>query len=69
MTVLEYDNEATKRLLAVYVTPDVIAQRNQFLRALDPQPGERVLDVGSGPGFLVTAIAEAVGSSGSVCGC
>jgi ubiquinone/menaquinone biosynthesis C-methylase UbiE len=68
MTVLEYDNEATKRLLAVYVTPDVIAQRNQFLRTLDPQPGERGLDVGSGPGFLVTAIAEAVGSSGSVCG-
>jgi ubiquinone/menaquinone biosynthesis C-methylase UbiE len=27
-----------------------------------------VLDVGSGPGFLATAIAEAVGKSGSVCG-
>lgn len=68
MPVLEYDTEATKRLLAIYVTPDVIAQRGQFLRALDARPGERVLDVGSGPGFLVTAIAEAVGSSGSVCG-
>ena len=27
-----------------------------------------MLDVGSGPGFLVSAIAEAVGSSGFVCG-
>jgi ubiquinone/menaquinone biosynthesis C-methylase UbiE len=68
MTILEYDDEATQRLLAVYVTPDVTAQRNEFLHAFGPRPGERVLDVGSGPGFLTTAIAEAVGKSGSVCG-
>jgi ubiquinone/menaquinone biosynthesis C-methylase UbiE len=66
--ILEYDDEATKRLLALYVTPDVIAQRKDFLHALDLKPGERVLDVGSGPGFLATEIAEAVGNSGSVCG-
>jgi len=68
MAALEYDDEATQRLLALYVTPDVAAQRNEFLHAFGPQPGERVLDVGSGPGFLATAIAEAVGKSGSVCG-
>jgi hypothetical protein len=34
MTELRYDEEATKRLLAVYVTPDVVSQREQFLRAL-----------------------------------
>lgn len=68
MGVLQYDEEATKRLLAVYVTPDVIAQREQFLRAFQPKTGERVLDVGSGPGFLVSAIAETVGPSGLVCG-
>ena len=66
MTELRYDEEATNRLLAVYVTPDVVAQRAQFLHALGPQAGERVLDVGSGPGFLAAAIAEAVGSSGTV---
>lgn len=68
MTELRYDEEATKRLLAAYVTPDVVAQRGQFLQALGPQPGERVLDVGSGPGFLAAAIAEAVGSTGAVLG-
>jgi ubiquinone/menaquinone biosynthesis C-methylase UbiE len=68
MSALQYDNEATQRLLAIYVTPDVVAQRNQFLQAFGPQPGERVLDVGSGPGFLAAAIAEAVGSAGYVCG-
>lgn len=68
MAELRYDEEATKRLLAVYVTPDVVTQRQQFLRALDPQTGESVLDVGSGPGFLAASIAEATGSTGAVCG-
>ena len=68
MATLEYDDEATLRLLAVYVTPDVRAQRNDFLQAFGPLPGERVLDVGSGPGLLATEIAKAVGETGSVCG-
>ena len=68
MTELHYDEEATRRLLALYVTPDVVAQRAEFLAALNPRVGERVLDVGSGPGFLVAAIAEATGPSGMVCG-
>lgn len=68
MTALQYDKDATERLLSVYVTPDVVAQRNQFLHAFGPRPGERVLDVGSGPGFLAATIAETVGSSGWVCG-
>jgi ubiquinone/menaquinone biosynthesis C-methylase UbiE len=68
MAILEYDDEATQRLLAVYVTPDVAAQRDEFIRAFGPLPGERVVDVGAGPGFLTTAIAKAVGKSGSVCG-
>ena len=68
MAILEYDNEATKRLLAIYITPDVEAQRNDFINAFEPQPGQRVLDVGSGPGFLSTAISDCVGQTGSVCG-
>src|SRR4029453_16919353 len=68
MTDLRFDEEVTKGLLALYVTPDVVAQRAQFLRALEPGTGERGLDVGSGPGFLTAAIADATGSSGLVCG-
>ncbi|MCB1868440.1 MAG: methyltransferase domain-containing protein [Gammaproteobacteria bacterium] len=68
MTELSYDEEATKRLLSVYVTPDVVAQRAQFLRALHPASGERVLDVGSGPGFLAMEIGALTGPSGAVSG-
>ena len=68
MTELRFDEEATKRLLALYVTPDMVSQRGEFLRALDPKSGERVLDVGSGPGFLAGAIAAAVESRGAVHG-
>ncbi len=68
MAELRFDEEATKRLLALYVTPDMVSQRGEFLRALDPRPGERVLDVGSGPGFLAGAIAAAVESRGAVHG-
>ena len=68
MTELRYDEEATKRLLAVYLTPDVVMQREQFLRAMNPQPGERVLDIGSGPGFLALSIAKETGSTGVVRG-
>ena len=68
MAELRYDEEATKKLLAMYVTPDVVTQRQQFLRALNPQRGERVLDVGSGPGFLAASIAEIIGPAGAVRG-
>jgi len=68
MTELRFDEEATKRLLALYVTPDMASQRAEFLRALDPKSGQRVLDVGSGPGFVADAIAAAVGSRGAVHG-
>jgi arsenite methyltransferase len=68
MTDLRFDEEATKGLLALYATPDVVAQRAQFLCALEPRTSERVLDVGSGPGLLAAAVGEATGSSGAVCG-
>lgn len=68
MGILEYDDEATQRLLSVYITPDIVAQRREFLSAFNLKPGERVLDVGAGPGFLAAEMAKAVGKSGSVCG-
>lgn len=39
MTDLHFDEEATKGLLALYVTPDIVAQRAQFLSALGPASG------------------------------
>lgn len=38
----------------------------KWIDALDLRPGSRVLDVGSGPGFVSLALAERVGSQGTV---
>jgi len=63
-----FDEDASRKLEAAYLTPDVVAQRRQTLRTLALQPGERVLDIGSGPGLLVAEMAEVVGPSGHVTG-
>jgi arsenite methyltransferase len=65
---MEYDEEAAERLEAVYLGPDVMAQRADTLRRLSIRRGERVLDIGSGPGFLAAAIAEQTGPKGQVVG-
>ncbi len=63
-----FDADAATKLEAVYRTPDVVAQRHATLHRLALQPGERVLDVGAGPGFLVAEMAEYVGPDGHVTG-
>jgi ubiquinone/menaquinone biosynthesis C-methylase UbiE len=65
---LQFDEETSRRVEAIYSTPDVIAQREEVLRALELRPGERALDVGSGPGLLAADIGSAVGDSGQVRG-
>jgi len=40
----------------------------QLLTALDPRPGQRVLDVGSGSGWTTALLARLVGPDGSVLG-
>jgi demethylmenaquinone methyltransferase/2-methoxy-6-polyprenyl-1,4-benzoquinol methylase len=42
--------------------------REHGLRLLDAQPGEAVLEIGFGTGWGLLALADAVGSSGMVCG-
>ena len=66
--ILDFDEENARRLVAVYTTPDVIEQRRAIRAALALQPGERVLDIGSGPGFLAAEMAEEVGPDGAVHG-
>ncbi|GAA1305036.1 methyltransferase domain-containing protein [Pseudonocardia xinjiangensis] len=68
MATLEFDEEGARRVERTYATPDVVAQRAQVLALLAPQPGERVLDIGSGPGYLAASLADAVGPTGTVYG-
>lgn len=65
---LQFDEEAARRVETTYLTPDVVAQRQATLRALELRPGERVLDIGSGPGLLAQDMAITVGSGGRICG-
>lgn len=69
-TVLQqFGAESTaRRVEALYLTPDVAQQREATLAALALRPGERVLDVGCGPGLLAESAAAAVGTAGEVCG-
>jgi SAM-dependent methyltransferase len=63
-----FDQDASRKLEATYQTPDVIAQRAATLDALALQAGERVVDVGSGPGLLAAEMATQVGPAGRVVG-
>ncbi len=63
-----FDEKAARRVEAVYTTPDAAAQRGVLLEMLSPLPGERVLDLGTGPGFLAREAADRVGDSGAVVG-
>lgn len=68
MSGLEFNDDAARRLESLYLTRDVVAQRTETLRRLALSPGERVLDIGCGPGFLCESIAAAVGGDGAVAG-
>lgn len=68
MSAINFDEETSRKVEAVYLTSDVAAQRRQVMEALKLTPGERVLDVGSGPGLLAYDMAVAAGERGRVCG-
>jgi arsenite methyltransferase len=66
--VIEFDAEAARRVEAMYMTPDVVEQREEVRRRLRLSARMAVLDVGSGPGLLAAELAAEVGAAGRVCG-
>ncbi len=68
MSQLEFDRRLAGRLERLYATRDVVRRRELVRAALGARPGDRILDVGCGPGFYVTELLEAVGPGGSVAG-
>jgi arsenite methyltransferase len=65
---IRYDEEPARRILALSDTPEMHAQRRRVVELLAPSSGERILDVGCGPGHLAGALAELVGPEGRVVG-
>ena len=63
-----FDDATAQRLEALYRTDDASRRRRAVLGALKPIPGEKVVDIGTGPGFLALEAADAVGSTGHVVG-
>lgn len=65
---LQFDEEVRVALEMAYLTPDIVAARSEVVKALNVQTGEKVLDIGSGSGFLAKDLADRVGPTGSVHG-
>jgi ubiquinone/menaquinone biosynthesis C-methylase UbiE len=65
-----FDDALARRLEAVYRTPEMVEQRRVTIEALAlaPGQGERILDIGTGPGLLPVELAEHVAPDGHVTG-
>lgn len=66
--MIEFDEAAARAVEAMYLTPDVVGQRARVIEMLSPRPGERILDIGVGPGLLAHDLARMVGDTGRVVG-
>ena len=68
MSQLEFDRRLAERLERLYRTRDLLRRRKLVRAALGARPGDRILDVGCGPGFYDIELLEDVGPEGSVVG-
>lgn len=63
---VQFDESTTRRLEHLYCLPDAVRRRSLAVTLLAPRSGERLLDIGCGPGFLASEMAAAVGPEGEV---
>jgi ubiquinone/menaquinone biosynthesis C-methylase UbiE len=63
-----FDEETGKQLEELYRIRDAVSRRRLVRAALAAAPGERVLDVGCGPGFYCAELVEEVGPQGLIVG-
>src|SRR5271166_1850475 len=68
MSGLAFSDDAAEKLIAAYSTRDLVQQREATLQRLNLKRGERVIDIGCGPGFLCESMAAAIGPTGRVIG-
>jgi arsenite methyltransferase len=68
MAKLVFDEALAEQMEVVYRSQDVLRRRRLVYEALGAAPGERILDVGCGPGFYASELLDQVGPEGSVVG-
>ncbi|MDU9004847.1 methyltransferase domain-containing protein [Sedimentitalea todarodis] len=66
--MLKFDEHTARLLDDAYQGADFSRRRRMSFDAVDPRPGERILDVGCGPGLLSQDLARAVGEDGHIFG-
>ena len=68
MSQLVFDEKLSRQLESNYSRRDFQRRRRLVHEALGAQPGQRVLDIGCGPGFYVSDLVDRVGKAGVVVG-
>ncbi len=68
MAQLAFDDDMAAKLEAVYRARDIVRRRRHVREALSAKPGERIIDIGCGPGFCAAELLEDVGETGGVLG-
>jgi ubiquinone/menaquinone biosynthesis C-methylase UbiE len=63
---ISFGEEESRQVESLYHTGDAVKRRKAVLQALALAPGESVIDIGTGPGFVALEMAEAVGTHGRV---
>jgi ubiquinone/menaquinone biosynthesis C-methylase UbiE len=65
---MRFDEATSRRLERIYGTQDMVHRRRLVREALAAAAGERILDVGCGPGVYVSELLEEIGPGGSIVG-
>jgi arsenite methyltransferase len=68
MAQLEFDDTVAQQLEALYNARDVRRRRALVTEALAAASGDRIIDVGCGPGFYLAELVDVVGANGSLLG-
>ena len=66
MTQLTFDAATAQALEKAYHKRDMIRRRRHVREALTASSGERILDVGCGPGFYARELLDEIGPGGSI---
>jgi ubiquinone/menaquinone biosynthesis C-methylase UbiE len=68
LSQLSFDERTGRQLEALYQIGDASIRRREVRTALNAKSGERILDVGCGPGFVCAELLEDVGEKGWLTG-